>query len=447
MDHDTPLPRCLTQRQIAVLIGALIPLRWLTRWTDAPDDIAKFINDIEAALQAPCGEGAGTMLRQSPENPCLLEQSTDGVTWTPAFDYSLCLPDRPPDVGDTTIVIDQSQTTINNYRDIYDGTPGSIFDGTPSDALLCHAYKAWVRTAIETYIAFRDEQEADDDFWVNIGAIILGVAAAITGIFTGGLTAPFAYQALAAALVAVAGILQVWISVDATDDDSLRSDDAIDPVVCAMLQQHAGSMPTFVQWQSILNLAGSLTGDAGDVVEVLTPTLVDEDAYIMLLALADDMQPYEALLPDCSCLFWCRHSKFGTNPDRDGDDGWTVLGGTVGAVSISATEIIAPRQYVRIEYTFAEPLIINSFRAVFTLYNSAQAGGAIQFYEGATEKHRVNFSPGLDQTVEQNGLTVVCDRVFLFVRDTQGLNPASVVNEVLLAGEGDNPFAGGDNCE
>lgn len=43
--------------------------------------------------------GDDFMLRQSPDNPCLLESSVDGVTWCAWADLSKCLADNPPQPG------------------------------------------------------------------------------------------------------------------------------------------------------------------------------------------------------------------------------------------------------------------------------------------------------------------------------------------------------------
>lgn len=82
------------------VLGALESLTQRDSWLGSAEQIDLAINSIElfsASLMTECEESDTCMLRQNPDNPCELQQSTDGgETWFTLFDFSQCAVPGPP---------------------------------------------------------------------------------------------------------------------------------------------------------------------------------------------------------------------------------------------------------------------------------------------------------------------------------------------------------------
>lgn len=418
--------------------GTLAAQRWWQMWHDA---IALFYSDDPC----PGGSESDMYLRPKPNNPCVLQYSNDNVTWYDGFDFSAC----PPDSGGTVINIDidASKTYYDTVINNYDGTVDSLLPTAYNRNLLCWGVRAYVQSAVEAFIAYAEQQEAEADNALNIAAMILVAGAAIAGTIALGPAGGAAAGALAYGFLIGGATLAVWAALDTTDLGSLRDDGAIDQVVCCIMDGVAGSYPSFAAWQGPYTCNG-LSSTAQRIKDIVDAQLPNEDAYAMMLAVMADYQPFEMLLPDCVCDDWCRVFDFGTN--ARGEDGWTIQGGSVRVASLAATEVIGQRQYLRIEYVFSGPVTITGWEVVYSLYNSSQAGGAIQFFLNGVEvtSERSNLGTGIDRTQSASDREFTCDTVFIFVRDTLGTNPQSGVNEVTLTGRGTSalPWAGGAAC-
>jgi len=96
---------------IAAFRGAILNLASATQWGDDPAHTARQValvwrgvyDAIRDCPPAPNngtgGEGEDTLIRQNPDNPCLLESSVDGVHWCAFADMSLCLSGGQPGAG------------------------------------------------------------------------------------------------------------------------------------------------------------------------------------------------------------------------------------------------------------------------------------------------------------------------------------------------------------
>jgi hypothetical protein len=84
--------------------GTFFELASARSWDDDPDhtalEVARVWLEIALKLKSGCAPAlsvAGTdggddyMIRQNPDNPCLLESSVDGMTWCTWADLSKCL--------------------------------------------------------------------------------------------------------------------------------------------------------------------------------------------------------------------------------------------------------------------------------------------------------------------------------------------------------------------
>jgi hypothetical protein len=449
MDNMQQLTRCLTPRQISIIMGALTPLYWRTRWMNlSGHDIGAEIADIELALLSACGEGGENMqIRQKPGDSCVLQYSNDGgVTWADGFDYSLCVAgSNAPVVLD--IDIDASKAYYDTIINNYNGTTGSIISTAYNRALLCWGIRAYVQSAIEAFIAYAEQQEAEADATLNIAAMILVAGAAIAGTIALGPAGGAAAGALAYGFLVGGVTMAVWAALDTTNLDDLRDEDAIEQVVCCIMNDVAGSYPTFAAWQGPYTCSG-LSSTAQRIKDIVDAQLSNEDAYAMMLGVMSDYQPFEDLLPDCVCDSWCRGFDYGTN--ARGADGWAILQGSLRTASVGATNVSGHLQYAQIEYTFPSPVTITDWSATFTLYSSGHTAGAMQFFNGGVEvtSARVNFGAGIDQTVTRSGQTIVCDRIMMYLRDTAGTTPESGINAIKLTGKGAAalPWVDGAEC-
>lgn len=114
---DPPRRRCFVIEvpdeiyHIAAFRGAILDLASAYKWSDDPSHLAREValvwravyDQIEECAPPPNngvgGEGDDILIRQNPENPCLLESSIDGIHWCAFADISLCLQDNQPGAG------------------------------------------------------------------------------------------------------------------------------------------------------------------------------------------------------------------------------------------------------------------------------------------------------------------------------------------------------------
>lgn len=137
------------------------------------------------------------LLRQSAQNPCILEQSVDGgVSWSQAFDYSLCLGmlGTAGDTGTAQTMIQLVQIyNTGGDSDLAPNMTQIAYQSIRQDAF-CYAIEAWARSVFAAGRK-RAEGEARRDRLVR-GA--LEVASIVFAYFTGGISALVATYAAAA---------------------------------------------------------------------------------------------------------------------------------------------------------------------------------------------------------------------------------------------------------
>lgn len=113
---DAPVRCFRVNQEWWALIGGMVHLLAdVTAWQDAEDEsyppilaILEFMRGVE------CADGSEPMLRQKPDDDCVLQQSLDnGETWTDVFDFSLCLNPKFTTVTDQLLVI-ETQNIINS---------------------------------------------------------------------------------------------------------------------------------------------------------------------------------------------------------------------------------------------------------------------------------------------------------------------------------------------
>lgn len=206
------------------------------------------------------------MFRQSPEDTCILQQSSDGVAWTDVFDFSLC----PAIATGDDITNIQTQTKITNYAAqqqqskaaqaaytaAYTGNPSSINPDAPDDNFagggtddekiaLCGAVTAWVKA-----FAYSKVQQLDVMFAAGAGLL------ALAAFLTGGL----AFGLAIAANVAVSGAALVggWSYFVARA--ALTDQTALDKVACCIKTYLEPLAISQANWDASLTACGFGTG-------------------------------------------------------------------------------------------------------------------------------------------------------------------------------------------
>lgn len=107
---DPPTRRCITIEvpdniyHLAAFYGQILALGYWFSWAEDTAHtalaVAKVWRDVYDKMRlcdvcsAPTGgaEGDDNLIRQNPDNPCLLETSINGTDWCPFADLSLCIP-------------------------------------------------------------------------------------------------------------------------------------------------------------------------------------------------------------------------------------------------------------------------------------------------------------------------------------------------------------------
>lgn len=257
IDRTNECRICLTQGQIDWILSQADYAGWPTRWKAAEyaeinaELINAFKNDLISRLIMACvpclGEDEVYELRQSPENPCQLEQSLDGgLTWTLAFDYRLCLFNEtlnPPDVridpatGNVQYSIDDGVTWVDAPKPS-DKTPlkTNIYEGNTDEA--CH------HAANATELIRKMVMDTGDDLLILIDAIVN----ILLVIITGGATLPLLVTNLITAVLAF-GLGAIRDSMVASEWDKLR---------CILFCSHDASWGwTPLGWDDALDQIGA----------------------------------------------------------------------------------------------------------------------------------------------------------------------------------------------
>ena len=183
---------CINREWLQIIHTCLSRLEWQSSWIPNTDvDLAEQrvfqLYEVLRNVQN-CGDDIMTLLRQNPDNTCILEQSVDnGQTWQVAFDFSLCESNKIRSIYINTSINNSLQiqniantlfqtwqettniTEINNYTTINYGGEGS-------ETNLCFAVLVIVNSVIEEIVAVK---EADtNDTWIIVGVATAALATA-----------------------------------------------------------------------------------------------------------------------------------------------------------------------------------------------------------------------------------------------------------------------------
>lgn len=221
-------------------------------------------------------------LRQNPDEPCLLEQSTDGgLTWAPAFDYSLC---AGGGVGAAVNITMNNQLIINTYIANYTGTPSSVNENAPDDYFSdgTDAREMALCMALDAYITSYCEEWRRKAEWTLLGVLAALFLAAVPGI------------GWVAVIVGAGAAYATSVALNAVKDR-----DAIEDVICCAYDALLGQTINAANFEACLNNCSFTPGSNAAIVRDFVASDLGEQgnllafydslgkAYLMALAGAE----------------------------------------------------------------------------------------------------------------------------------------------------------------
>jgi len=256
-------------------------------------------------LNETCGDD--TVLRQNPDDPCQLQQSTDGgANWTLAFDFGLCY---PPFIK---TILRQTDIILDNLRDgqtpiqININAPITTFVFSTGDTTeeadgrlqaLCWAVHRMVDYACELAIsAFNDEYSQ-----LDLAEFVLGIGAVIAGALGVSVFSALGFALGIAALEARQNMIEADVAI-------LQDEDIRELLSCLMFQNlQAKPVNSTAFSQSFLQDAGCLTTDqqrAYDLVGLMiaNPNVREQLFTAFIDILGDATSAFKSGLLSASCV-------------------------------------------------------------------------------------------------------------------------------------------------
>lgn len=293
LDPEYFASRCLSEPTLAILLGLITTAEWKTRYHSDADTlieeavIKNWYNSAVRELLLEC-EAGNLILRQNPLDNCQLEQSIDdGVSWTLAFDFGLCLPDIPPNTGDNYCSEFVYNQTINILNEQYGETecvecvaPDIIYseDGENAnrDHALCNALGIYVDMCCGAAI----EHNNDENFLLNVITAGLGLLLFIVTLPA----APIVWLTVGVAIATFS--VGVWSAIVLQSNDVYEDTAARADVVCCMYSYLKGATLTNSAWLLSLTECDFGEGDTfnqdaiKDLCEAFLPSL---DLYLAFI--------------------------------------------------------------------------------------------------------------------------------------------------------------------
>jgi len=293
-DDETLVHICLTPLEAAICKVAIQVFYWPTRWVNLSwnkDTLEAKMATIDYRLNGGCFP---MIWRQSPVNPCWLEVSyDDGVTWTLAFDFSLCSGNSITTLNtynEWNEFNEEQNTTyagdiINNYPAWEYGDPAH--ENVDREVALCFASMMWVEFVCQSMIAAIERGNAETQSWADmvsnvssslgfIGLALAGIATFATGGLIGGI-----------------GLLAASLFVDVIDELFYES---VDPytneenkalIACIIYQAMTGQTPDYDVWS--VALTGGFSGDLEHLRKACYELMQSELMFVNFLGMMVDV--------------------------------------------------------------------------------------------------------------------------------------------------------------
>jgi len=298
---------------LELIAGALETLTFPDLYTGTDDErqnaAREAVNLIGSILDGNMScEEDNLQLRQNTLNPCLLEYSSDGgITWLPAFDYSLCSRNSKyvtVTMQDIENYSDYSQTTFNTYNgEITNVAPGWQYgdaDDLYRDMALCWASGKWAEICANVAIEIGQlSAEETQSLLTDISTVLGTIGDALNDMATMKVFEPYTLIGALAFETGsfIVGIVAEFVNFDAS---KLSDTDAQQVVGCAIYDALAGAKPTFAAWSTAL-LNHGLIGNEGEIANACYLLMQSEAAYVEYMMIAADVIPAAEIAGDLGC--------------------------------------------------------------------------------------------------------------------------------------------------
>jgi hypothetical protein len=371
--YDAAPYHCLkiSEAWVPIVIGALNALAYECGYvTDEAGQIfaaneAKMLILAVAHGNIACVEDVMYLLRQSPFDPCVLEQSVDnGLSWTTAFDYRRCFAKQKtftePELHD---IIVTANVDVQALITIYQNDPVNIFtDGTfdqgPDDELrngaMCYALNLLI-VDLSQMAADRMNNGTDWRDVARFVAVAVKTVGEIILAFGGSVLLSTKPEWFYATAVAV-GVSNWAIGfIDANDREPdlvpLLSSDVQQALICCAMGVLQGNTPSIGLFSSIFT-GCSVPDMNADTLELLEYLTENEGVYLSFLQMCQTS--FEALGGGqtfaCGCGDEMIAADFTTETGSEpgvlyGIAAWQVMSSRLGCgVYVAETGILAGNQ-------------------------------------------------------------------------------------------------------
>jgi hypothetical protein len=398
-----------------------------------------FVNNPAGAACAAGLEGAGMKLRQSTENPCILQQEQGADNWIDVFDYSLCAPLSEADIINLTEIYHEGLGILNILIELYDGTAESIDEdieyGVGNDEELDRAMCAALSLLVNALLDTELERRRRNLGIARVAGLTLSIVSIIAGFFTAG-TAWIVKGAALGGAGTLFGALLGELDTAALEDTEARND-----VICCIYDALNGATPQRGLFISAAeNCAATLTGNAGQIANVIYNVSTDLSTFVGFIHyMARLSQTPEVALYLCECEEndpWCWEYDFHLD-----DYNWQAVPGRgqyttpwTAEPSPAANRLVVYAESstpvwitaVHLEYFLGGPLANGNVR----LFRGGRTGTLLanrETWKGPTGNHQntFNFNPAL-----------LADTVQITFEMTGDFGPRHELNLVRLHGVG-----------
>lgn len=441
--------------------GAVTTLIDAASWDNddgAPEETRQDVASYVAQAILP-SLGIGTecstvRLQQNPLDPCQLLISYDGgLTWSLAFDYSLCLPSDVPGYV--------SQQAWNEALWLsYHGTylagglaalapelTNAQADVVKRDASYCYALARFVDFACEVELARRQQYISGANDYLTI---VTAVALAVLSVASVGVGTLLAFGILGA--LSVTGLTAIGAIAAAVLEDT----DARRELACCLLDELLGLEPNATNLVAASSAClASLTGNAGQIA-ILTDALLNTTqgraAFTVYMAESYSLATLE-LLPPCECGDWVEE-WLGGQGNGTGVGEWQGLPATFGNNCVASYDATGDKwdsccagndtaEYIRIGLNFPQTLI-TKVRLVASWQQTRSGTDGVDIQANGSSFYHVGIgASGADEVFEWTGSQALDNLQLVIVTGCFdcGQGAFAQIKSVIIEGQGVNPFA------
>jgi len=294
----------------------------------------------------PClGDDSMYLLRQKPGFPCTLEQSIDnGLTWSTAFNFSLCYPKlSPPSSMEIAIQVSAAATATATLIATYDGTPESIaedcvMDGGLDDEIRNQAMCYAVNMLVAMFAQIVDAHENDGIDWPDrdtlIAMAISAASALVLALNAAGVVTlnPFVLVGAAATQAISDTAIAYLVANDSEPDYHAILDSAVQQAyVCAAMDVLRGNTPGLALFASMFDDC-EYNDEHPDLAAAFGDLAESEELYLSFLDMVQ--RAFDAIdggqTFDCGCgsdyLVQEFTAESGPDPDATYGQGLWVVG-------------------------------------------------------------------------------------------------------------------------